>query len=726
MKLTLFSPATLRSRRNCLHKVIIGLGFIGVLFCGWLIWNNYTSQKKLQEINVRIWQEQAEHRAQMLEAYFQARVREMRQWSRSNPVMVYFESKALGMTMEYGLGASLSFIRNSFLSSLQENRYDRAPLYSRILLLDASGRRLVDTEQKEILSTGGGQASAGFNKLLTPDRTSPSLHLMSNEHKSELLLSGPVFFKSKYVGQIIAWLDLETISRKLIPRAEEPWQRRLEMAYLSFKDSIVLPSQAVFEAQQLPELSPVQSDGGGLSQPQGEADSVFLASGSTLGLKLDLEETPLSLVWIRSADVVQGSTSPNQLLVIFSLFLLLLLASSIWLIRVSRRNEELQKKLLQAQKMEAVGTLAGGIAHDFNNLLQIISGAVEFMKSRRPALDKDRKHLDRVEDTVRQGEQLVKGLLAFSRKQEPEFKNLDVNRLINDLLEFTERTIPREVRLQADLAADLPAVRGDVVQLQQILLNLINNAKDAIDPEQGGEISIATRLHPKGLQDSLPESFSGAGPLIELLVEDNGSGMDPKVREHIFEPFFTTKDKKRGSGLGLAMAYGIVQEHGGHIECSSKPGEGTAFRILLPAVQGRADEAQKDRDPQAEAEVGCARTCTILVVEDEPLLREMTWEFLKDCGYQVEVAESGERALELYREGKRFDLLVTDVSLPGMTGYELMSAVCELEREQKIILVSGDSGHMKAHAARQSGRVDYLQKPFSLESLQQRIRNLLG
>jgi CheY-like chemotaxis protein/two-component sensor histidine kinase len=347
------------------------------------------------------------------------------------------------------------------------------------------------------------------------------------------------------------------------------------------------------------------------------------------------------------------------------------------------------------------------------------------MKRRRSTEDKETKYLDRVEETVRQGEQLVKGLLTFSQKQEPEFKRLDVNRLIRDLLELMRRTMPREVRLDAELAEALPGVRGDLVQLQQALLNLINNARDAIDPEQGGEISIATRALSGSLRQALPEAFSKTKSVVEIEVRDSGSGMDLKTQEHIFEPFFTTKGKKRGSGLGLAMVYGIVREHGGSIECSSKPGKGTSFRILLPALEGREQAQEKEGEDAAQQEDDQG-PASILVVEDEPLLREMACEFLEDCGYEVTEADSGEKALELYKRGERFSVVVTDVSLPGMSGYELMSSVSELAEEQKIILVSGDSEQMRENAAGKDGRVDFLQKPFSLKDLQQGVQHLLA
>lgn len=725
MKLALLSPATLSSRMSSLNWLVIGLGLLGVAFCGWLIWNSYTSQKKLQQINVQIWQEQAEHRAQMLSTYFHNRIHEVRQWSRSNPVKVYFESKALGMTMEYGLGASLSFIRNSFLSSLQESRYENAPLYTRILLLDASGKILVDTEHTRTPPAETGRSPGRWREMLTPDRTSPQLRLFNQGEGADLLITSPVYFKSKYVGQVLAWLDMRTVSQKLFPRAEEPWQQTSESVYLSFGDTVILPSRAAEGGERLNELEPFQRIEKPSSLHNGILGAGLLGSDSRLGLRLELEDTPLSLLWIRSADVVQGSASPHELLLIFAVFLLLLLASSVWLLRISRRNEDLQKRLLQAQKMEAVGTLAGGIAHDFNNLLQIISGSVEFMKSRRSVEDKERKHLDRVEETVRQGEQLVKGLLTFSRKQEPEFKRLDVNRLIRDLLELMQRAMPREIKLKADLASELPAVRGDLVQLQQALLNLINNARDAIDSEQGGEITISTRALTGSIKPALPETISTAKGSIEIEVLDNGSGMDSKTQEHIFEPFFTTKGKKRGSGLGLAMVYGIVRDQGGIIECSSKPGQGTSFRILLPALEGReGDETKEGGD--AGKEEDSLEAASILVVEDEPLLREMAWEFLQDCGYEVTAAESGEKALDLYRNGERFEVVVTDVSLPGMTGYELMSSLSAFAKKQRIILVSGNSEEIREKAAGKEGQVDFLQKPFSLNDLQQRVRALLG
>jgi len=388
--------------------------------------------------------------------------------------------------------------------------------------------------------------------------------------------------------------------------------------------------------------------------------------------------------------------------------------------RALQEREKLQGQLLQAQKMESLGILAGGVAHDFNNLLQAMSGNVELLMQSKPRDHPDTSRLLSIGRSVERGAQLVRQLMLFGRKAGSRRERLDLNREVQEALDILERTIPKMIALEQRLDPALWPIFADPVQIEQILLNLAANAVDAMP--DGGKLFLETRN--VVLDETFFKARKGAfaGPHVLLSVTDTGCGMDKTVLEHIFDPFFTTKEAGKGTGLGLASVYGIVQAHWGHIQCYSEPGSGTAFRIYLPA----ADPAEDSRDGTAHDTALRGGTECILVVDDDPEIRELTLEALESYGYAMESAASGEEALRIYQDhGRNIGLVLLDLNMPGMGGYKCLRELLELDPSVKVIIASGypDTGHGRDPVF--SGAKDFIGKPYQLRELAAKVRAVL-
>jgi signal transduction histidine kinase/CheY-like chemotaxis protein len=379
-----------------------------------------------------------------------------------------------------------------------------------------------------------------------------------------------------------------------------------------------------------------------------------------------------------------------------------------------KRGEEerraLEDQLRQSQKMEALGTLAGGVAHDFNNLLQGIAGTNQLLLMRKAEGDPDRPHLLELDRMTARASDLVCRLLAFSRKMDSAPGRMVLNDAVQNVTMLLQRTIPKSVTIHEELDPRLGAIIADQTQMEQVLINLAGNAVDAM-PE-GGTLTIRTvRLAPS----------AGCPPLIRLSVSDTGGGMRDDVLRHIFEPFYTTKPIGKGTGLGLSTVYGIVKEHGGTVSCSSLPGRGSVFEVLLPAAAETGAE-QHPECPLLESEVAGGSE-TILVVDDEEVIREVVEEVLEHQGYTVLQAESAERALELLKRGGRVDLVITDLGMPGMGGEQLLKELEAMRPSPRIIVSSGYA----AHPLFESGDTRYytLRKPYHLTELLRAVRDVL-
>ena len=391
-----------------------------------------------------------------------------------------------------------------------------------------------------------------------------------------------------------------------------------------------------------------------------------------------------------------------------------------------REMRRLQSQLQQAQKMEAIGTLAGGVAHGFNNILQAMEGYVELLSASNSLNPTDREYLSQIYRAVHRAGILVKQLLAFSRKVEPELVKLDLNQVVLQSLRLLKHAIPKMIEIKTHLAPNLPKIWGDPNQLEQVLINLVTNARDAMP--HGGTLVVQTS------QVTLRRDYSDdrlgikAGPHVLLQVSDSGAGMEEEEIEHIFDPFYTTKEVGRGTGLGLSTVFGIVRAHGGYINCISEKGRGTTFKIYLP--QDRQPEeavaAPPDSQEPSTPDVVASGQETILVVDDEKPIVEMSKQILEQFGYQVITADCCETALELYQElGSTIDLVVLDLGMPGLGGHVCLQRLTEMDPEVKIIVASGYTADGQIKDTLKAGAKDFLTKPFSLKTLVQKVHDTL-
>jgi nitrogen-specific signal transduction histidine kinase/CheY-like chemotaxis protein len=380
-------------------------------------------------------------------------------------------------------------------------------------------------------------------------------------------------------------------------------------------------------------------------------------------------------------------------------------------------QKKLEAQLQQAHKLEAIGTLAGGIAHDFNNLLMGIQGYASLMLME---IDEGHPHYERlqaIEKQVASGADLTRQLLGFARGGRYEIRPTDINELIARTAAMFGRT-KKEIRIHEKYAEGLWTVDADRGQLDQVFLNLFVNAWQAMPG--GGDLFIETsNVH-------LDESYtvptgSNPGPYTKISVTDTGVGMDEQTRLRIFDPFFTTREMGRGTGLGLASAYGIIKGHGGFINVYSEKGHGTTFNLYLPA-SGR--EAVREAPIYASLQRGHE---TILLVDDERMILDVTGEMLRGLGYQVWIAAGGPEALEIYRKDYgSIDLVILDMIMPGMGGGEVLDGMKAINGNVKIILSSGYSLNGDARSIMERGALLFMQKPFRLNDLSQKIREALS
>ncbi len=389
---------------------------------------------------------------------------------------------------------------------------------------------------------------------------------------------------------------------------------------------------------------------------------------------------------------------------------------SVHTLRDITERKRLEAQLRQAGKMESIGTLAGGIAHDFNNLLMGIQGNVSLM-----LMDMDSTHpyhdrLKNIENQVQSGARLTSHLLGYARKGRYEVKPVDLNQLVEETSDTFGRT-RKEITIHRKLAEDLFAIEADQTQIEQVLLNLFVNAADAMSG--GGDLILKTmNTTHKEIKGKL--YVPKPGKYVLLTVIDTGAGMDKKTMERIFEPFFTTKEMGRGTGLGLASAYGIIKGHGGYIDVGSRKGHGTTFSIHLPASEKRVQKAVKG------AEHFIKRTGTILLVDDEEVILEVGQELLEAMGYRVLIAGDGKKAIEVYEKNQDdIDIVILDMVMPNMGGGEAYDRMKEINPDIKVLLSSGYGINGEASEILKRGCDGFIQKPFKIKELSGRIRGIL-
>jgi nitrogen-specific signal transduction histidine kinase len=385
-----------------------------------------------------------------------------------------------------------------------------------------------------------------------------------------------------------------------------------------------------------------------------------------------------------------------------------------------KKQKRLEEELQQAQKLEAVGTLAGGVAHDFNNLLQTIQGFSEMLLFNKDEDDASYRAINRIMAAVDRGGRLTRQLLAYSRKVKSVRHPINLNLQVYQAHSLLERTIPKTVKIELDLEEELELVDADSIQIEQVLMNLVINAIDAMT--NGGRITIKTENVTIPLKKTENPTSSIPWECVVLSVSDNGYGMEEDILDQIFDPFFSTKAPGKGTGLGLSMVLGIVDSHDGRITCQSKPGEGTSFQICLPVSVSVLEKrpVQETCDVQSGSE-------TILLVDDNEIIQQTGKAMLEKAGYEVLTASTGEMALDIYeQETEKIDMVLLDLIMPGMGGANCLQELLKKDPSINVIITSGYSpvDHTMQKNINSNTR-EFLRKPFTYEQLRTTVRNVL-
>ncbi len=395
-----------------------------------------------------------------------------------------------------------------------------------------------------------------------------------------------------------------------------------------------------------------------------------------------------------------------------------------WLleIRIRQVQEGIQEEIVHSQRLDAVGQLAAGVAHDFNNILTIIKGHAEVLLHHDPEMEQRRESSQIIETAADRGAKLTQQLLTFSRRKAFRMESINLNDCIDDITKILRRTLGEHVDLDFKSRPGLPNVVGDSGMLSQVFINLAINARDAMP--DGGTLEIETRNLVIDAGEKRPHPDAREGRFVSVEVRDNGEGISAEIVPRIFEPFFTTKEVGKGTGLGLAMVYGIIKEHEGWVEVDSGVGQGTRFTILLPATDSLKDRTEEVPEPPSRS----SSNERILVVEDSPELRRLVDSALKRFGYEIVQAENGVEATAIwYREKGEFDLLLTDMVMPGgVTGAALAERLLEDKPDLKVGFMTGYS----AEAQESKGWIvegeNLIQKPFTPRTLAQFVQKLLN
>jgi two-component system, cell cycle sensor histidine kinase and response regulator CckA len=384
-------------------------------------------------------------------------------------------------------------------------------------------------------------------------------------------------------------------------------------------------------------------------------------------------------------------------------------------------RKQLEAQFRQSQKMEAIEQLAGGVAHDFNNLLTVVNGYSDLALMRLQTEDPLRRNIEEIKKAGVRAASLTRQLLAFSRKQVLQPKVLNINSVVSDMDKMLRRLIGEDVGLKTITASELGSIKADPGQIEQVLMNLAINARDAMP--QGGKLTIETENVYLDEEYARQHIAVNPGPYVMLAVSDTGTGMDKTTQARIFEPFFTTKAADKGTGLGLSTVYGIIKQSGGNIWVYSEIGQGTTFKIYLP----RIDEGAQDYKRSTEVEEVFHGTETILLAEDEEMVRNLAREVLETYGYHVlEAANGGSALLICERHQEPIQLLITDVVMPEMSGRELADRLSQLRPEMKVLYMSGYTDNAIVHQGVLDAGANFIQKPFAPQQLARKVREVLG
>jgi signal transduction histidine kinase/CheY-like chemotaxis protein len=391
--------------------------------------------------------------------------------------------------------------------------------------------------------------------------------------------------------------------------------------------------------------------------------------------------------------------------------------------KIAERTKALaqsERQLQQVMKLQAIGTLAGGIAHDFNNILFPIVGYTELTMDDIPADSQARKNLEEILKATNRAKELVQQILTFSRQGGQERKPLRVQFLIKEALKLLRATIPSTIEIECNVTDECGPILGDPTQIHQVVMNLCTNAYHAMQ-QTGGKLEVTLKEIDVSYEKSVERVGMKVGPYLELGVKDAGHGMEPEVLERIFEPYYTTKEQGKGTGLGLSVIHGIIKNHGGDISVSSQPGKGTTFTVYLPVI----DDIEVETEPR-EAAVACQGSERILLVDDEKQIIDIEQQILERLGYTVTPKIDSEEALEEFATlPERYDLVITDMTMPKMTGVQLARELMDIRPDIPVILCTGFNESITEEKALAMGIDKFIMKPIVKDELAKTIRTVL-
>ncbi|MDD2734466.1 MAG: ATP-binding protein [Desulfuromonadaceae bacterium] len=726
----------------------IGVGLLIAIF--YLVISQYRSQVALQQTALKQVSYVSERRATAFGYFLSEQQHFLKELAESREFKAYFENKALGMSMEYGLQASILIVTEHFDDVRKKKNLDNHPMFERIVFVDKAGRLLNDSRSPE----QNWSKARDWLKYISPISIKPVFICDKEEEKLRLIISVPSFFKERYVGQVMGWISFSEMYKYFFE--SQNTSSRFPDVIVYGKEYLHIPSAIkpllTSYSTSLPEdIQP------GKFYPLPAHDN---GSGDrpAYAILFPVKDTPFSLLTVIPPSEQFDFRSPRQLLyttgglalfIVVGMFILVRLNTNNALLKASleetllreeavdAKNRELaseiserllaeeekaklENQLLQSQKMEAVGKLAGGVAHDFNNMLGVIIGYSELAMMRLEPSQPVYDNLIEIRKAAERSADLTRQLLAFARKQTIAPKVINLNETITGMLKMLQRLLGENINLTLQSSANLWRVKADPSQIDQMLANLCVNSRDAI--RDLGRIAIETTNCTVDVTDCITYTDVEPGEYVRLSVSDNGSGMDKEMMTHIFEPFFTTKGVGEGTGLGLATVYGIVKQNNGFINVQSEQGQGTTFTIYLPRHIDENCEALNDAEPGPDLR----GTETILLVEDEPAILKMAAMMLEGQGYTVIMAGTADEAIRKFREQLfAIHMVMTDVVMPDMNGRDLVDELLKLKPQLKSLFMSGYSANVIAHHGVLDEGVHFIQKPFPLSELTSKVREVL-
>ena len=691
----------------------------------------YRSQVALQQTALRQMTFDSERRATALSYFFAEQQDFLVELAGCTELTSYFENKALGMSMEYGLQASRLLATDHFEEKRQAKKLGETPMYDRLAFVDAAGHLLNDSRTKT-----RPWARRPWRPFLTPRRTDTQLLCDREGGDLHLLISTPIWFKGAYAGQVLGWIPFPRIYDFFISGS------RQVVGYsdvIVFRDEYLhIPSSV---AGVLPADQPILPSGLHPYEPR-----LFRSPGPAVravyAVRVPAGNTAFSILTIIPSTELLDPQAPRRSLYRIGSLAGLFLAGMgflVWLftrvavlkahleetllrertvddknrqlaaeIMERQRSEgeraKLQHQLQQTQKMESLGSLAGGIAHDMNNVLAAILSLASTHAEDPAGPPRARKAFAIIADAAIRGGRMVQSLLSFARQSPAETRRVDLNALLREVASLLEHTTLARIRLVMDLAEDLRPVHGDASALTHAFMNLCVNAVDAM-PDQG-----LLTLRTRNTDDCW----------LEAMVEDTGSGMTREVLERAMDPFFTTKAVGKGTGLGLALVYSTVKAHQGLVELWSEPGQGTRITLRLPTCEA---EALAPEQVTATAPAS-SRALAVLVIDDDELIRGSLQEVLEVMGHACTVAANGEEGLARLEAGLNIDAVILDLNMPGLGGAGTLPRLRALRPATPVILSTGRADQAAMALMERHPEILLLAKPFKMQELQQVLEAL--